>query len=856
MDLKSECKYIYLLLILKYVDMERIILVGNGMVGYKFCEKLISHPKRSQFEVMVFGEEIRPAYDRVHLSEYFTLASPDELLMAPRDWYTNNGITLRTSEMILSVDTEHKKVITHKNESFSYDYLVIATGSSAFVPPVKGVEKEGIFIYRTIEDLEGIQSYAEKLKAKGKFQSAVLGGGLLGLEAANASKELGMTTHVIEFAGKLMPRQLDQVASDLLQSKIESIGLKVHLGKNSKEIIGDSQTEAIEFTDGSSLAVDMIIISAGIRPRDELAKNSGIAVGERGGIVVNNRMETSVPGIYAIGEVALYNQNIYGLVAPGYEMAGVALDQITGGTKLMSPSIDLSTQLKLVGTEVASFGDPFVENDDAIAIRYENKQKGVYKRINISKDGSRLLGGILVGDSSDYNTLFQLYLNGIKLPDNAEDLILGQRGVGSNSLLGSVLDLPDSAQICSCEAVSKGAICDAITSGCCQDLKGVIKHTKASTSCGGCKPMVVDLVKETLKSLGKEVKETICEHFEYSRQELFDLVKLNKTTGFDEALDQFGKGHGCEICKPVMASIFASIFMETANKQVAIQDSNDRFLANIQRNGTYSVVPRVAGGEITPEKLVVLGQVAKKFDLYTKITGGQRIDLFGAQLHELPLIWKELIAAGFESGHAYGKSLRTVKSCVGSTWCRFGLHDSVSFAIRIEERYKGLRSPHKLKGGVSGCIRECAEARGKDFGVIAVEGGWNLYVCGNGGANPKHAVLLASQLDDDTCIKYLDRFLIYYIRTAGPLVRTAPWLDKLEGGIDYLKKVVVDDCLGMAAEFESEMDGLVERYACEWKEAIEDPETLKRFKPFVNTEETDEQLVFVPLREQKMPRPW
>jgi nitrite reductase (NADH) large subunit len=822
--------------------MQRIILVGNGMVGYKFCEKLLSHPHRDKFDVLVFGEEHRPAYDRVHLSEYFSLESPDELLLAPRNWYADNGISLRTSELVLSVDTENKKVITHKNESFGYDYLVIATGSSAFVPTIKGIEKEGIFIYRTIEDLEAIQTYSDKLRAKGKCQSAVLGGGLLGLEAANASKELGMTTHVIEFAGKLMPRQLDQAASDLLQSKIESIGLKVHLGKNSKEIIGDGETGAIEFTDGSTLAVDMIIISAGIRPRDELARNSGIAVGERGGIVVNDRMETSVSGIYAIGEVALYNQNIYGLVAPGYEMAAVALDQITGGTKRMSPSIDMSTQLKLVGTEVASFGDPFLENEDAIAIRYENKQRGIYKRINISKDGSRLLGGILVGDSSDYNTLFQLYINGIRLPENAEDLILGQRGSGSKSLLGSVLDLPDTAQICSCEAVSKGAICDAIKSGCCQDLKGVIKHTKAS--------------KETLKSLGKEVKETICEHFEYSRQELFDLVKLNNTTGYDEALDTFGKGHGCEICKPVMASIFASIFMETANKQVAIQDSNDRFLANIQRNGTYSVVPRVAGGEITPEKLVVLGQVAKKFDLYTKITGGQRIDLFGAQLHELPMIWKELIDAGFESGHAYGKSLRTVKSCVGSTWCRFGLHDSVSFAIRIEERYKGLRSPHKLKGGVSGCIRECAEARGKDFGVIAVEGGWNLYVCGNGGANPKHAILLASQLDDDTCIKYLDRFLIYYIRTAGPLVRTAPWLEKLEGGIEYLKKVVVEDCLGMAAEFEAEMDGLVERYACEWKEAIEDPETLKRFKPFVNTDEADEELVFVPLREQKMPRPW
>ena len=835
--------------------MQKIIIVGNGMVGYKFCEKLAAHPSRDQFEILVFGEEARPAYDRVHLSDYFSLKSDQPLLLAPRAWYEENNIQLRTSEMISEINSTSKLVLTHKGEAFHYDYLVLATGSSPFIPPMEGVSKPGVFIYRTIEDLEAIENYALKMKAEGKFKAAVLGGGLLGLEAANATKELGMETHVIEFAPRLMPRQLDQSASDLLKAKIEELGIRVHLGKNSKLITGDAAMTGIEFFNGECHTYDMLVISAGIRPRDELAVKAGLVTGSRGGVEVNNKMQTSDPAIYAIGEVALYNNGIYGLVAPGYEMATVALDQITGGNKLMSPSIDMSTKLKLVGTEVASFGDPFIEGEEVTAIRYENKQKGVYKRINITKDGSRLLGGILVGDASDYNSLFQLYLNAIKLPENAEDLILGARG-GESGSFGSALDLPDSAQICSCESVSKGTICDALKSGACTNLKEVIKTTKASSCCGGCKPMVVDLVNETLKSMGQEVKETVCEHFHYSRQELYDLIKMNKIAGFDEALDKYGNGHGCEICKPVMASIFASIFMETANRQVPIQDSNDRFLANIQRNGTYSVVPRVPGGEITPEKLVVLGKVAKKYDLYTKITGGQRIDLFGAQLHELPLIWNELIEAGFESGHAYGKSLRTVKSCVGSTWCRYGMHDSVSFAIRIEERYKGLRSPHKLKGGVSGCIRECAEARGKDFGIIAVEGGWNLYVCGNGGATPKHAVLLASQLDDETCIKYLDRFLMYYIRTAAPLMRTAPWLEKLDGGIAYLKQVVVDDSLGMGEELEREMEDLVSKYTCEWKEAIDNPEMMKRFKHFVNSDESDDQLVFVPMRDQKMPKPW
>ena len=834
--------------------MKKIIVVGNGMVGYKFCEKLMASQKREDFEVLVFGEEPRSAYDRVHLSEYFSNESPDDLLLAPLSWYEENNIELRTSELISEIKPKEKQVVTYKNEAFDYDYLVMATGSYPFVPPVEGSDKAGVFVYRTIEDLDAMKAYASKIKEQGKNKAAVLGGGLLGLEAANAAKELGLKTDVIEFAPRLMPRQLDKPASEMLKAKIQSMGINVHLEKATIEIAGEDGVERMDFSDGSSLETDMLIISAGIRPRDELAAKAGIKTGKKGGIWVDNRMRTSEEDIYAIGEVALYNEGVYGLVAPGYDMAQVAVEQITGGDKVMVDVIDMSTQLKLIGTEVASFGDPFIENDDVATIVYENKRSGIYKRINITKEGDQLLGGILIGDSSDYNNLFQIFINGMKLPKNPEDLIIPSKdGTGA---VGSAMDFPDSAQICSCESVTKGAICKSIESGECQDLADVIKSTKATTGCGGCKPMVVDLVNESLKAMGKEVKEVLCEHFEFSRQELYDLIKINKVKDYDEALNLFGKGDGCEICKPALSSIFGSIYMETANRQVSIQDSNDKFLANIQRNGTYSVVPRVPGGEITPEKLMVLGAVAKKYDLYSKITGGQRIDLFGAELHQLPHIWKELIDAGFESGHAYGKSLRTVKSCVGSSWCRYGMHESVSYAIRIEERYKGLRSPHKLKGGVSGCIRECAEARGKDFGIIAVESGWNLYVCGNGGATPKHAVLLAEQLDDETCIKYLDRFLMYYIRTAPPLMRTAPWLDKLDGGIDYLKEVVIEDSLGIAEELEQEMQELVDNYACEWKEAIENPEMMKRFKHFVNSDDSDDNLEFVPMRDQKMPKAW
>lgn len=834
----------------------KIIVVGNGMVGYKFCEKLVSKTtyKKENFEVTVFGEEIRPAYDRVHLSEYFLNQDARSLELADQNWYVENGIDLRLGELIKKIDIQNKTVESHKSEIYAFDKLIIATGSYPFVPTIEGVDKNGIFVYRTIEDLDQMIRFSDKIKAKGKNKAVVIGGGLLGLEAAKAVKDLGLETHIVEFAPVLMARQLDARGGDILKSKIEDLGITVHTSKNTKCFAGDQDVEKMHFTDGSELDVDMVVISAGIKARDEVAAATGLELGPRGGVLVDEKMQTSHPDIYAIGEVANFLGFTYGLVAPGYEMAEVVAAQLYGENKSMLESPDMSTKLKLLGVDVASFGDAIDIHHEHTPIIFENRHEKIYKRVNISADGTKLMGGILVGDAAEYNMLLQIYKNGMSLPKNPEDLILGSRN--GDGGLNDVSALPDTAVICSCENVNKGKICCAIKDDGLDTYKAISKQTKAGTGCGGCKPMVQNILESELKKMGRVVKNTICEHFQYTRAELYDIVKIKGITDYDEALNTIGMGHGCESCKPVLASIFASLFMETANKQPAIQDSNDRFLANIQRNGTYSVVPRIPGGEITPEKLIVIGEVAKEYHLYTKITGGQRIDLFGAQLNDLPAIWEKLIIAGFESGHAYGKALRTVKSCVGSTWCRFGMNDSVSLAVKIENRYKGLRAPHKLKGGVSGCIRECAEARGKDFGIIAVEGGLNLYVCGNGGADPKHALLLASGLDEETCIKYLDRFLMFYIQTAGPLIRTAPWLEKMEGGIEYLKSVIVDDSLGIGAELVSQMEKLVSDYACEWKEAIENDSIRKRYKHFVNSEDRDENIVFVPLREMKMPEPW
>ncbi|WP_026997852.1 nitrite reductase large subunit NirB [Flectobacillus major] len=831
---------------------KKIVVVGNGMVGYKFCEKLITKDTAQEFDLVVFGEEVRPAYDRVHLSSYFAGKTADDLTMAPASWYTENGITLHLSDPVVDIDRDAKTVRSHHGLVQNYDYLVLATGSSAFVPPIPGVEKDGVFVYRTIEDLDLMQSHAKTAK-----KGAVIGGGLLGLEAAKALLDLGLTeTHVIEFAPRLMPRQIDEAGSKMLQNKLEELGLKIHLNKNTQEIKGNGVISSMLFADGVELDVDMLVISAGIKPRDEIAKVAGLEVGTRGGIVVNDYLQTSDPYIFAIGECALAHQMVYGLVAPGYEMADVVVSFLLNGEKSFKP-YDMSTKLKLIGVDVASFGDAFVQEPHCQTIVYENSAKGVYKRINVSADGKYLLGGILIGDAEQYNMLLQNVKNRTILPPDPEDLMLGARG-GKEDTAAGVMALPNEALICSCEAITKGHICEQVLAGN-NTLDAIKKCTKAGTGCGGCVPMVKDLISETMKSQGVYVRNTICEHFDYTRQELFDIIKIKEYKSYNEVLDGLGKGDGCEVCKPAVASILASLWNELilTRGNDTVQDSNDRFLANIQKNGTYSVVPRIPGGEITPEKLIVIGQVALKYGLYTKITGGQRIDLFGAHVSDLPNIWEELVNAGFESGHAYGKSLRTVKSCVGSTWCRFGLHDSVSFAIEIEERYRGLRSPHKLKSAVSGCTRECAEAQSKDFGIIATEKGWNLYVCGNGGVKPQHALLLASDIDSATCIRYIDRFLMFYIKTAEPLARTATWLNKLEGGINYLKAVVIDDVLGLNEQFDKEMDLLVEAYKCEWKEVVSNPDLRKRFTHFVNAPQLkDPYAKFEPMRDQIKAAEW
>ncbi len=685
----------------------------------------------------------------------------------------------------------------------------------------------------------------------------MIGGGLLGLESAKAAFDLGLETHVIEFSNRLMPRQLDESGSRILLQKIQELRVQVHLSKATKEIHGEGSIQRIEFTDGTMLDCDMLIVSAGIRPRDDLARQAGLQVGERGGISVNDRLQTSDPDIYAIGECALHGGMVYGLVAPGYAMAETVAANFCGDDRTFQGT-DLSTKLKLMGVDVASFGVYEAGPDQAGSLTYEDPYSGVYKKLLFSLDGKRLLGGMLVGDASEYSSLSIFAKSGAPLPCAPHELILGT-SKGGASAIGGIDAMPESAQICSCNNVTKGAICTAIREQNLDSVGAVKSCTRAGTGCGGCMPLVTDLFQAQLKAAGKVVHNHLCEHFEYSRTELFAIIKAKQLKSFADVLQHCGaRGSGCEVCKPAVASILAGLWndyiLEPAHQ--TLQDSNDRFLANIQRDGTYSVVPRVPGGEITPDNLIVLGVVAKKYNLYTKITGGQRVDLFGAKLQDLPSIWEELIDAGFESGHAYGKALRTVKSCVGSTWCRYGVQDSVGCAIRVENRYKGIRAPHKVKMAVSGCTRECAEAQSKDVGLIATEHGYNLYVCGNGGAKPRHAELLAADIDEDTAIRYIDRFFMYYMMSAERLMRTSVWCEKLEGGIDHIRDVVVQDKLGIAAELEDMMQHLVNTYQCEWKTTVQDPQKVKWFRQFANSDDTESCIEIVTERGQQRPGDW
>ncbi|RMZ77819.1 hypothetical protein DV737_g4144, partial [Chaetothyriales sp. CBS 132003] len=849
---------------------KKVVVVGLGMVGIAFIEKLLKlDSKRRQYDIVVIGEEPHLAYNRVGLTSFFQDRKIESLYINPIEWYSQHAtgsLSYHLNSQATEINREAKVVVTADGKSVPYDILVLATGSDALLPKhTPGHDARGVFVYRTIDDLQKLIAFGKEVKGT---TCCVVGGGLLGLEAAKAMMDLDEFKDVklIERNGWVLSRQLDGEAGSMVVELVRKLGLDVMLRKRVREILTNDQNgiTGVIFEDGDEMECSCIVFAIGIKARDELARKAGLRCPERGsGVTIDNDLRTSDPNIYAIGECASWENQTFGLIAPGVEQADVLAFNLTQAKDHSLRTFkrpDLSTKLKLLGVEVASFGDFFADRDgpkdvpgrrrakieetpnstgsgvpakakgspasDVKALTYKDPFQAVYKKYLFTMDGKYLLGGMMIGDTSDYVKLVPMVKNKKQLEIPPRDVV---------------------AQV---------------KSGKCTSIGDVKSCTKAGTGCGGCMPLVQGIFNKTMKELGQTVLNHMCPHFEFSRADIYNIIYVKKLKTFGDVMRDSGvdpESAGCEVCKPAIASILASMF----NKHIlekplhGLQDTNDKYLGNIQRNGTFSVIPRVAGGEITPDKLIVIGQVAKKYGLYTKITGGQRIDMFGAKKTDLLGIWTELVAAGLESGHAYAKSLRTVKSCVGTTWCRFGIGDSVGLAVRLEERYKSIRSPHKLKGGVSGCVRECAEAQNKDFGCIATEKGYNIFVGGNGGATPKHSELLAKDVPPDDVITILDRYLMFYIRTADRLQRTARWVEGLPGGIKYLREVVLEDKLGICAELEKQMQELVGTFFCEWTETINDAEKRKAFDQFANSsEERDPAIEKVVERGQSRPAYW
>ncbi len=805
----------------------QVVVIGAGPAAHRLASTIHRRDTEGSIRLTVIGEEEHLPYDRVALSTRFIGGAG--LALDPTIW-DGDAIALLRGERVIALDRTARTVTTDTGRSLGYDDVVFATGSRAPVPDIAGAEHARV--YRTISDVDDLAAEVRLLAvALGRPpRTVVAGGGLLGLEAAGGLAELGAESSIVHSGKWLMSAQLDEGAGTSLGRLIGARGITMHLGVRPQAIRATrGAVTGVELTDGRVLDADLIVFAIGIAARDEVAAAAGIAVAPRGGIVVDEACRSSDPRVWAVGEVAHVHGRCVGLVAPANAMAEVVADRLLGGDAAFT-TIDDATKLKLAGVEVASFGDAFARADSALEVVYADPARGLYQKVVVSDDARTLLGGVFVGDASPYLSLRPLLGRELGSEPAAYLSASGAQPSGAD-------ELPDDALLCACNNVCVGAVRAAITgSEECHTVPALKACTRAGTQCGSCVPLLKKTLEQELAKAGLSVSRALCEHFAQSRQELFESIRVLGITSWDEVLSRFGTGRGCDICKPAVASILASQHGSYIldDGRGALQDTNDRALANMQRDGSYSVVPRIPGGEITPEKLAVIARVASDFGLYTKITGGQRIDLFGARLDQLPAIWEQLVEAGFESGHAYGKSLRTVKSCVGSTWCRFGVQDSVGMAILLELRYRGLRAPHKIKLGVSGCARECAEARGKDVGIIATDAGWNLYVGGNGGFQPSHAQLLAGDLDDDTLIRYIDRYLMYYIRTADRLQRTARWMEELEGGLDHVREVVVEDSLGLATELEAAMAAHVDTYEDEWAATLRDPERLKRFRSFIN----------------------
>jgi nitrite reductase (NADH) large subunit len=806
--------------------MKKLVVVGNGMAGARVVEEILKRAP-DRFDIVMFGAEPYGNYNRILLSNVLngTQSAPD-IFMNPLSWYREKGITLHAGIRATRIDRERRVVVGTPLKKTAlayaadaegeedaapveapYDHVIIATGSRPFVPPMEGFGGPGTFLFRTIDDCSRIADYA-----KASRRAAVIGGGLLGLEAAR-----GLLTHevdvtILEAAPQLMMAQLDQESGDMLRATISGMGINVLSNAITSRIVRTGgRVSHLEFKDGSTLETDMVVVSAGIRPITEIATASALKVDK--GIVCDDQMRTSDPDIFALGECVEHRGKTYGLVDPIWEMANVLADVMTGA----NPSAaycgsKLGTKLKVMGVELASMGETRSSGPADEVVVYREPAHGIYKKI-VVRDGE-IAGAILLGEIEAASTLLQMFMAGTKVPARRADLLFGSpTGVA----LLQASELPDNAQICNCNGVSKRQIVDAIQTGGCKSVSKVGATTKAGLGCGSCKGLVAQLLESCLGEVGYDPTE----HYyvpgvALEKSQLVAEIKSRGLKSVSAVFDELAGGREDPGSKVGLASLLKTLWPDEYDDERDARFINDRVHANIQKDGTFSVVPRIYGGVTTPDELMRIAQVAVKYNVpMVKLTGGQRIDLLGIKKDDLPHVWKEL---GMPSGHAYTKSFRTCKSCVGTDFCRYGVGDSIALAQKIERRFQGVESPHKMKLATAGCPRNCSEAYVKDLGAVAIEGGhWEIYLGGAAGGSVRKGDLLCTVSTHEDVLKYMGRFIQYYREHGRYLERTYHFLERI--GIDNLRKILIEDSLGIGDRLDADIQKAVDAYRDPWQEA-------------------------------------
>lgn len=797
---------------------KKIVLVGNGMAGVNCIEQLLKLAPNS-YEITIFGKEPHPNYNRILLSSVLAGdADMKDIVINDWSWYTDNNITLHTGHTVNKIDTDRKIVSTDGGITVSYDELILATGSLPFMLPLPGADKDGVIAFRDIQDCETMMETAKKYK-----KAVVIGGGLLGLEAARGLLNLNMEVSVVHINEYLMNLQLDRTASLLLQQELEQQGMKFLLKKNSETILGKKRVTGLRFTDGSEVEADLVVMAVGIRPNIALAKNNGIEINR--GIVVNDFLETSVPHIYSIGECTEHRGVAYGLVAPLYEQGAVLAKRLAGvGTDGYQGSV-VSTKLKVSGVDVFSAGE-YADKPGTRAVRVQDDFEGIYKKVVIRE--GKVIGAVLFGDISDGSRLFAMIRNGEDVTGKEKTVLLGEGGGKTKSGVDLVAGMSADEIVCGCNGVSKGAIVQAIQEKGCSSVNDIKACTKASASCGGCKPLVADVLTYVLGADGvKTVKEGICGCTTLGRDEVVEAIRTMQLTTTKEVMNvlEWSNVEGCSKCRPALNYYLGMVWPEEHEDERESRFVNERNHANIQKDGTYSVVPRMYGGVTTPKDLKKIAEIAEKYEVpLVKVTGGQRIDLLGVKKEDLPGMWADL---DMPSGYAYGKSLRTVKTCVGSKFCRFGTQDAIGMGIQLEKKFERLYTPAKVKMAVSGCPRNCAEATIKDFGVVAIDGGWELHVGGNGGTKLRGTDLLCKVKTEEEVLEWSGAYLQYYRETGKYNERTSEWLERV--GLETIKETLASS--EDRAAFNDRINKALSLMKDPWKEIIEQKALHQTFSP-------------------------